>query len=287
MKSPCIFVVVGNHIPSQNIVHSSQKIRDIFVQLQITINLEAGPWSSMDEIVGTFWAPSEHNASEDDLTINLNLTLKKVEAALMESVIFGANCAPSEFEIRMNLTTSWKELLLKEVGSMKVLCPCAIIWNTLHKSFLLGTDTSINWKIGYILMLCSNVNATTSCQIDATIVGTWSCKELPIAWSSFGTGCCFAGLSFVVPFKNSFVTDVTTNLNMAEDLSSKDKALLFKTDATTNWNVGVDLSHLLWIVEVMGSHTNDAKVCMKLLSWKQRVHMPTMQKCCMKLSLLT
>jgi hypothetical protein len=28
--------------------------------------------------------------------------------------------------------------------------------------------------------------------------------------------------------------DATTNLNVAEDLSSKDKGLLFKTDATTN-----------------------------------------------------
>jgi hypothetical protein len=53
VKSRCIFVVVGNHSSSQSIVQSSQKIRDIFVQSQITINLEAGPWTSMDEIVGT------------------------------------------------------------------------------------------------------------------------------------------------------------------------------------------------------------------------------------------
>ena len=43
MKSPCIFVVVGGNSPSQNVVQSSWKIRDIFVQLQITINLEARP----------------------------------------------------------------------------------------------------------------------------------------------------------------------------------------------------------------------------------------------------
>ncbi len=42
--SPCIFVVVGGNSPSQNIVQSSRKIRDIFVQLQITINLEARPF---------------------------------------------------------------------------------------------------------------------------------------------------------------------------------------------------------------------------------------------------
>jgi hypothetical protein len=86
---------------------------------------------------------SKHDASEDDLTINLNLTLKKVKPALAEAVV-GANCAPLEFEIRMNLTTNWKELLLKEVDSMKVLCLCPTIWNALHESFLLGTDTPIN-----------------------------------------------------------------------------------------------------------------------------------------------
>jgi hypothetical protein len=82
VKSLCIFVVVGDHSPSQNIVQSSQKIRDIFVQLQITINLEVGTWSPIDEIVGPVQAPSECNASEADLTINLNLTLKKINAAL-------------------------------------------------------------------------------------------------------------------------------------------------------------------------------------------------------------
>jgi hypothetical protein len=65
--------------------------------------LEAGPWSLIDEIVGTARAPSERNASEADLTINLNLTLKKVDAALMEAVIGQANCTPSAFESTINL----------------------------------------------------------------------------------------------------------------------------------------------------------------------------------------
>jgi hypothetical protein len=103
-------------------------------------------------LVGDACTPSERNAPEADLTINLNSMLKKVEAALTEAVIFGANCAPSEFEIRMNLTTNWKELSLKEVDSMKVLCPCATIWNTLHESFLLETDPSIKGKMDCILM---------------------------------------------------------------------------------------------------------------------------------------
>jgi hypothetical protein len=34
--------------------------------------------------------------------------LKKVEAALTETVLFGANYAPSELEIRIDLTTNWK-----------------------------------------------------------------------------------------------------------------------------------------------------------------------------------
>jgi hypothetical protein len=41
-------------------------------------------------------APSECNASEADLTINLTLTLKKVDGALTEAVIIGVNCDPSE-----------------------------------------------------------------------------------------------------------------------------------------------------------------------------------------------
>ncbi len=41
-------------------------------------------------------APSELNASEADLTINLTWTLKKVDAALTEAVIIGVNCAPPE-----------------------------------------------------------------------------------------------------------------------------------------------------------------------------------------------
>ena len=39
---------------------------------------------------------------------------------------------------------------------MKVMCPCTTIWNTLHKSFSSGTNTSINWKMGIASMLCSN-----------------------------------------------------------------------------------------------------------------------------------
>ncbi len=54
--------------------------------------------------------------------------------------------------------------------------------------------------------------------------------------------------------------NATTNLNVEEDLSLKDNALLFKTDATTNLNMTEDLSWLIWFVEVTGTHTNDAKV---------------------------
>jgi len=117
-------------------------------------------------------------------------------------------------------------------------------------------------------MLCSNVNATIYCQIDAIIAGTWSCKEHSIARLSFGTGRCFAGLSFVGPFRNSFVMDATTTFNVEEDLSLKDKALLFKMDATTNLNVAEDLSWLIWFVEVTGAHTNDVKVLRKTFVMK-------------------
>jgi hypothetical protein len=64
----------------------------------------------MDEIVGTVQAPSECNSSEADLTINLNSTLKKVDAALTEAVIVGANCAPSEFESTINLLSLLHEI---------------------------------------------------------------------------------------------------------------------------------------------------------------------------------
>jgi hypothetical protein len=42
------------------------------------------------------------------------------------------------------------------------------------------------------------------------------------------TGSCSkcARLTFVHPFNSSFVTDATTNLSVAEDLSSKDKVML-------------------------------------------------------------
>jgi hypothetical protein len=86
---------------------------------------------------------SKCDASEADLTINLNSTLKKVKVALAEAVNNGANHAPSEFEIRMNLTTNWKELLLKQVDSMKVLahaqpfgihCVNHFSWSRTHQS---------------------------------------------------------------------------------------------------------------------------------------------------------
>jgi len=64
-------------------------VQVIFVQSQITINLGAGPWGSADRIVGKVRAPSERNA------------------ALTEA-IFGANLAPSEFEIWIDSTTNWK-----------------------------------------------------------------------------------------------------------------------------------------------------------------------------------
>ena len=61
------------------------------------------------------------------------------------------------------------------------------------------------------------------------------------------TGRCskYARLPFVDPFKSSFVTEATTNLSMAEDLSTKDKAYFFETDATTNLNVVEDSFHLI------------------------------------------
>jgi hypothetical protein len=52
-------------------------------------------------------------------------------------------------------------------------------------------------------------------------------------------------MSIVWPFENSFVTDATTNLNVEEDLSLKDNALLFETDARTNLIVAEDLSQLI------------------------------------------
>jgi hypothetical protein len=73
--------------------------------------------------------------------------------------------------------------------------------------------------------------------IDTSSMNDWLCRELFIVhWAVF----------FDEPFEHSFATDATTNWNLEEDLSSKDKALLFETDATTNWNVGVDLSLLMW-----------------------------------------
>jgi hypothetical protein len=122
--------------------------------------------------------------------------------------------------------------------------------------------------MGCILMLRTKINATFNCQIDALTIGTWSCKERANARSSFETGRCFAGLACVGPFENSFVTDATTNLNMEEDLSLKDKALLFETDTTTNLNVAEDLSRLIWFDEVTGAHTNDAKVLHETLVMK-------------------
>jgi hypothetical protein len=65
---------------------------------------------SLRDKLGTLFATgscSNCDASGADLTINLNSMLKKVKVALVEAVIIGANCAPSEFEIRMNLTNNW------------------------------------------------------------------------------------------------------------------------------------------------------------------------------------
>jgi hypothetical protein len=230
-------------------------------------------------------APSENE-------IKMDMTLKRVEAALMEAIInldvwrvFGANRSPSEFVKKMYLTINHQSLLHEmfrmystpsQYGFKNRL---TINWTStieveamdgnvnvpkaMHEPFLLGTDILINWKIGCVSMLRLNVNATINCQIDAIIIGTWSCKELSIAGLSFRTGRCFAGLSIVGPFENSFVMDATTNLNMEEDLSLKDKALLFEMDAATNLNVAEDLSQLIWFVEVAHSHTNDAKVLHK------------------------
>ncbi len=196
--------------------------------------------------------------------------------------VFGANCSPLEFVVKMystinrwsllhemfrmystpsqygfknRSTINWKLTIEVEAMDGNINVPKAM-----HESFLLGMDISINWKIGCISMLRLNVNITINCQIDAIILGMWSCKELSIAGLWFRTGRCFAGLSIVGPFENSFVTDATTNLNVEENLSLKDKALLFETDAATNLNVAEDLSRLIWFVEVMGSHTNNAKV---------------------------
>ncbi len=56
------------------------------------------------------------------------------------------------------------------------------------------------------------------------IIGTQSYKEISIAGSLFGTGHCFAGLSFVWPLKTSFLMDAITNQYVEEGLSLKSKA---------------------------------------------------------------
>ena len=93
--------------------------------------------------------------------------------------------------------------------------------------YLIATDSTTNWKMDIIV---------PSKKVGAADTPTGSCSKR-------------ARLPFVDPFKSSFVTDATTNLSMAEDLSSKDKAQLFGTDATTNLNVAEDSSRLICFVE--------------------------------------
>jgi hypothetical protein len=86
MVTPCVFVVVGGHSPSQNIVQSSQKIRDIFVQLRITINLEAGPsgWIFPSCSTRPFVADSADEANTADVAYN---NLDNFEEANEDSIV--------------------------------------------------------------------------------------------------------------------------------------------------------------------------------------------------------
>ncbi len=94
---------------------------------------------------------------------------------------------------------------------MKVLCLCATIWNALHESFILGMETSINWKMVCVLMLRSNVNATINFAVNA--------KAQLIGWDD-------SKENLNEPFEYSLFIDTTTNLNMAEDFSSREKVLI-------------------------------------------------------------
>ena len=51
-------------------------------------------------------------------------------------------------QYRYWLDNQLERAIIERGDSMIVLCLCATIWNTLHESFSLGTDTSINWKMG-------------------------------------------------------------------------------------------------------------------------------------------
>ncbi len=180
--------------------------------MEAIINLDV--W----RVFGAYCSPSEF-VEKMFLTINRQSLLHEM---------FQIYSTPSQYWFKNRLTIKWKSTIEVEATDGNVNIPKAM-----HKSFLLGKDISINWKIGCILMLRSNVNTTINCQIYAIIIGMWGCKELSMAGSSFGTGRCIAGLSIVAPLENSFVTDAATNLNVEEDLSLKDKALLFETDAAT------------------------------------------------------
>ncbi len=102
------------------------------------------------------------------------------------------------------------------------------------------------------------------------IIGMQSCKEFSIAGSSFGTGRCFAGLSFVWSLESSFLTDATTNQYVEEGLSLKSKAYVKDLiDLPPKGKASFDLvltadacipvaAFAELFVEVTGSNANDA-----------------------------
>ena len=103
--------------------------------------------------------------------------------------VAGVNCAPSESTTNLISFSSNK----RSPFSARLMLSCV---------YLFATNATNNWRMDEILPL-KKVGAA-----DTPTGSCWKCARLP----------------FVDPFKSLFVTDATTNLIMAEDLSSKDKA---------------------------------------------------------------
>ena len=193
---------------------------DIFVQLWITINIEARPWGSIDEIVGTVRAPTKRNASEADLTINLNLTgWRGFDGS---SNIWSTLCS-----LRNWVDNQPAEIIIVEMGWSSVSKVCHL-WEAPHILFicqrieleywmefmpalmscsfakLWAQKLTINWDWEWLLpkrvkLLCLNVNATIDFAVNA---GAWlNGWDAPSKTNSttnlndeigslFGTGSC-------------------------------------------------------------------------------------------------
>ncbi len=247
--------------PSQNILQLSQKWEDILELRLVWTSCVTSKWRIGIKL--TINLQPSGSPSECNMTISfswIDIVLRALNALWINATI---SWSLSLVWVAMrNEGSSWMQCSKRHLARVAIAIVIAeLSWTQSSKRFC---------PFNAVIIAKMWVNLVVKVAETFGIIGMQSCKEISIAGLSFGTGRCFAGLSFVWPLKSSLLTDATTNQFVEEGLSPKNEVyskdlfnllpkgkalfeLVLTADACTSIAAFAEL-----FVRVTGSNANDA-----------------------------